>query len=674
MRKKTIRIPVYLLFILATVLIILLFPREGEFRYSFNENRPWNYGLLTAPFDFPIYKTADEIAAERDSIAANIKPYFQINKDIYTTQAQRIDEYAFESKSSYRNIRQTLKEILNDLYTKGVLSDSDYEKTEKANQSLMIIDKDGDGIAKPVQLNRVYSQSEANDILLKSFPPDIDYNFFGKIQPNLIYDEEYTGKVKQGELQMLSISTGKVQAGEKIIDRGEIVTHKIFNTLNSLKQIYDNSIGTQNKQIGAIGGIIVLVGGLMLCLFLYFFFLRRSCYSNQKDIICILLLLLIFVVLTELTVKYNLFNVYIIPYAIIPIVIRVFFDSRTAQMTHLITTLICSLMVPLPFEFILLQLVVCMASIYALKDLTQRSELIICAFYILFTYILIYLGYQFMREDDFTKIQWPVLIYFAINFLFVMFTYAFIYIIEKIFGYISNVTLVELSDINRPVLQQLSETSPGTFQHSLQVSMLGTAAAVKVNANPQLVRTGALYHDLGKMENPAYFTENKVGNTSPHDKLSPEESAKIITSHVPNGIKIAEKYGLPPALIKFIQTHHGQGKAKYFYNTYKNQHPDEPVNEKAFAYEGVNPDTKETAILMMADSVEAASRSLKDYSEISIRELVNKIIDGQIADGLLSEAPLTFKDITNIKEVFIDKLMSVYHSRISYPELSKEEK
>jgi putative nucleotidyltransferase with HDIG domain len=298
--------------------------------------------------------------------------------------------------------------------------------------------------------------------------------------------------------------------------------------------------------------------------------------------------------------------------------------------------------------------------------------LIKCAIYIFVAYILGYFGLLFFQEGDLVKLDWNMLLYFGINFLFVMFTYPFIYILEKIFGYISNVTLVELSDINMPVLQRLSESCPGTFQHSLQVSMLGTAAATKVGANPQLIRTGALYHDLGKMVNPNFFIENKLEGTNPNEHLSFEQSARIITSHVPEGVKIAEKNNIPEAIIKFIRTHHGKGKVKYFYNSFKNQFPDAVVDEEAFSYSGDNPDTKETAILMMADSVEAASRSLTGYTEESIRNLVNKIIDSQIADGLLNEVPLTFKNITDIKNVFVERLLSMYHSRITYPELEKK--
>jgi putative nucleotidyltransferase with HDIG domain len=417
-----------------------------------------------------------------------------------------------------------------------------------------------------------------------------------------------------------------------------------------------------------------MIAGLMTCFLLYLAYFRKKIYAKQKDVVFLLSMLFLFVGLTEICMNTGLFNVYIIPYAIIPIVIRTFFESRTAQMTHLMTILICSFMVPFPFEFIIIQFFVCSVALYILKDLTKRSELINCAVFIVAAYMLAYIGFLLFQEGGLTKINWNMFIYFGINFLFVMFTYAFIYIIEKIFGYISNVTLVELSDINLPALSQLSEKCPGTFQHSLQVSMLGTAAAGKVAANPQLVRTGALYHDLGKMENPAYFTENKIEGNNPHDNLNFEESAQIITNHIPAGVKKAQQFGLPPAIVKFILTHHGTGKAKYFYNSFKNKYPDTPVNEEAFTYSGFNPDTKETAILMMADAVEAASRSLKDYSEESIRELVNRIIDGQITDGLLNHAPLTFQNITDIKEVFVEKLLSVYHSRISYPELIKGQK
>jgi putative nucleotidyltransferase with HDIG domain len=557
MDKKVVKILVYIYFVIITLLIIVLFPREGTFKYSFVEGRPWQYGLLTAPFDFPVSQPAEEVKTEPDTmdIAA------------LDTAALHPDDYREEA-----------------------------------------------------------------------FPETV-------------------------------LSDGMVQAGERIIDRGEIVSGKTYGILRSLKQIYDREAGSVQRQSGLILGTTVIVAALMICFLLYLTYFRKKIFARMKDVVFLLSMLGLFVFLTEINVSYSLFNIYIIPYTVIPIVIRTFFDSRTALMTHLTTILICSLMIPLPFEFILMQFIVSMVAVFVLKDLTQRSELVKCAFYIFLSYVFIYCGFLFLQEGDLSAINWYMIIYFGINFLFVMFTYPFIYILEKIFGYISNVTLVELSDINTPALSTFSETCPGSFQHSLQVSMLGTAAAAKVGANPQLVRTGALYHDLGKMINPAYFTENRMGGNNPHDQLSLEESARIITNHVPEGEKKAAEFKLPPAIVKFIVTHHGKGKAKYFYNTFINQNPDKPVDEEVFSYKGSNPDTKETAILMMADSVEAASRSLKDYSEESIRQLVNRIIDAQIADGLLNDAPLTFRNITTIKAVFSDKLASMYHSRITYPEI-----
>ncbi|MDR2683149.1 MAG: HDIG domain-containing protein [Dysgonamonadaceae bacterium] len=665
-------------FAVITVLIIFLFPREGTFRYAFVEGKPWQYGLLTAPFDFPVYKAPEQLKAEQDSVLKQWIPYFRFHREIYARQQERFNaactKYAREHwNAAYKNYVDTM---LREIYALGIVSSRDYLLLkDNGYEAFKVLQKNNKTVLRAT--GEVFTIKSAYSRILEHCPPHLSTNVLRSVDlndflyENLTYDESLSEKVKQEDLQRVAIPNGMVQAGEKIVDQGEIVTRPIYNILRSLKQIQEEEGGGVQRQTGLLAGIILLTGGLLTCLLLYLVYFRKKIYANQKDVVFLFSMAALFILLTEAAARTGLFNVYIIPYAIIPIVIRTFFESRTAQMTHLITILICSLMAPFALEFILIQFFASTVALYVLKDLTKRSELIRCAIFILGTYIVAYAGIQLFMEGELTKIDWNMFIYFGINFLFVMFTYAFIYIVEKIFGYISNVTLVELSDINLPALMQLSEKTPGTFQHSLQVSMLGTAAAAKVGANPQLVRTGALYHDLGKMENPAYFTENEMGGTNPHDGLTLEQSARIITRHVPDGVKAAQKFGIPPAIIKFILTHHGAGKAKYFYNSFRNLHPDEAVNEEAFSYSGFNPDTKETAILMMADSVEAASRSLKDYHEAGIRELVNRIIDGQIADGLLNDAPLTFRNITTIKNVFVEKLLSVYHSRISYPELVK---
>ena len=392
--------------------------------------------------------------------------------------------------------------------------------------------------------------------------------------------------------------------------------------------------------------------------------------NNKRSVLFLLLTIIVPCILTELCVTYGLFNVYILPYAIALIVVRTFFDSRTALFMHLVTVLLCSLMVPFPHEFLLLQTVAGMVVTFSLKELSERSQLIRSSFFIFIAYAVIYLSLSLYQEADFQKINWMMLLYFGINFILLTFAYLLVYMLEKAFGYVSSITLVELSNINNPLLKKLSETCPGTFQHSLQVSILAADAATRVGANAQLVRTGALYHDIGKMSNPAFFTENQ-SSVNPHEQLSFDESAQVIISHVTEGVKIAEKALLPKAIINFIRTHHGRGKAKYFYNSLKNLHPNQEIDENLFTYPGPNPFTKETAILMMADAVEATSRSLKEYTEKNIHDVVTRIIDGQIADGLLRNTPLTYRDVETIKNVFCEKLRTMYHTRISYPDLKK---
>jgi len=665
-------------FIIATVLIVLLFPKGSAFRYVFVEGKPWQYGLLTAPFDFPIHKSPEQLKAEQDSVEQRFIPYFQSLSGVYTQQQGRFDaDYAHYSRE-YWNVayKNYINQMLREIYASGIVSNLDYNFLRSNHHDVFRILRENHK-AVIHSTNDVFTIKSAYSWILDNCPKSLNVdvlrsvNLHDYLHENLIYDEHFTEKVKQEDLQQVAVPSGMVQAGEKIVGKGEIVTERTYNILRSFKQVQEKEGYDMQRQIGLTVGIILLIAGLMTCLLLYFVYFRKKIYANQKDTVFLLSMATLFILLTEIAADTGLFNIYIIPYAIIPIVIRTFFDSRTAQITHLITILICSLMQPFAFEFILIQFFVCTVALYVLKDLTKRSELIRCAVFILIAYAVSYTGLLLFQEGQLTKIDWNMFFYFGINFLFVMFTYSFIYIIEKLFGYISNVTLVELSDINLPALTKLAEKCPGTFQHSLQVSMLGTAAAAKIGGNPQLIRTGALYHDLGKIENSAYFTENEMTGINPHDQLTLTQSARIITNHVPAGVGLAQKFGIPPAIVKFILTHHGTGKTKYFYHSFKNQYPDRAIDEEAFTYSGSNPDTRETAILMMADSVEAASRSLKDYREESIRELVNRIVNGQIDEGLLNDAPLTFQNITAIKNVFVEKLLSMYHSRVSYPELVK---
>ncbi len=681
MDKKNIKIPVYVYFIVVALIIISLFPRQSKFRYTFMENKPWKYGLLTAPFDFPIYKSSAELKQEQDSILTAFIPYFQRKAPAIGDPVERFAKTYSQhlppqwTYAYYQYAYKTLKEI----YAAGIVSVSDYAFL-RDNQYAYFKIVEGNEASSPRNTNDLFTVKSAYSYLLDNCPDNLDVNILKEgdlneyLSESLKQDKQISDKVKNEIIQKISPSNGMVQAGQKIVDRGEIVNASTYKILNSLKSVYDSRTDNAQRQGWLLVGCIVLVCVLLACFYCYLYLFRHlQIFSHDKDMWFMLSMILLFTVLTELTVNYGFFNVYIIPYAIIPISIRTFFDSRTAFMAHSVTILMCSLMVLFPFEFIVLQLVAGMIAIYTLKDLSTRLQLIQCSVYVLLSYVVLYWALMMYQEGEWAKLNWKMFIYFGINCVLLMFTYAFIYIIERLFRYTSGVTLVELSDIHSPVLQQFSELSPGSFQHSIQVSILASAAASKIRANAWLVRTGALYHDIGKMKNPAYFTENQVGEYNPHKGLTYEQSAQIIISHVTDGMQIAEKYNIPKVIRDFIQTHHGMGKTWYFYNSQRNEYPDEPIDESKFTYPGPNPFSKETALLMMADAVEASSRSLTNYSEGSITELVHKIIDRQIKEGLLKEAPVSFRDIEMVKAVFIEKLITMFHSRISYPELKNEQ-
>lgn len=419
-----------------------------------------------------------------------------------------------------------------------------------------------------------------------------------------------------------------------------------------------------------LSGQLIFISILMLCFMFYLDLFRKDYYQHKGNLLLLFAIIVFYSVLTALMVSNNLFNVYIIPFAMLPMIIRIFLDSRTAFMALITTILISSITLRYPYEFILLQTVAGLIAIFSLKELSQRSQLFRSAVLIVISYIALYFAYELIHENDLTKLNLNMYIYFIINGILLLFTYPLLFLLEKTFGFTSNVTLVELSNINNNLLRKMSEIAPGTFQHSMQVANLAAEAAHKIGAKSQLVRTGALYHDIGKMENPVFFTENQSG-VNPHKSLSYEQSAQVVINHITDGLKLAEKYNLPKVIKEFISTHHGLGKTKYFYISYKNEHPDQPVDESIFTYPGPNPTSKEMAILMMADAVEAASRSLSEYTEESISNLVDKIIDSQVTEGYFKECPITFKDIAIIKSVFKEKLKIIYHTRISYPELKK---
>lgn len=678
--KKKIRIRtrvfVPMVFVIAVLLITYLFPRQGSFKYSFNEGRPWQYGLLTAPFDFPIYKTAEQLQTEQDSILQYYEPYFLIDNEIQKNALADFDADV--------NLKERLAELppatklyirkkLQDVYEKGIMRSEDYDRiSASVTGGLRIREKN---MAASRKIETFYTIRSAYEKVLDDLPQEMDVEMVKAadindyIRENIIYDAATSEKAENEFIQQVDISRGMVQQGQRIIDQGEIVNDHTFNILSSLKRVTEERSGSAAKNNGMVLGQLMLILLMFGSFYMYLLFFRPNEYRNRKHVVFMVLLVVIFLLLTAVTVRFELFSVYILPYAIVTILIRTFIDSRTALFASLITVILSSLMVPYPFEFIVIQMSVAMVSIFMLKELSERSQLIRSSFFILLTYILVYLGLTLYQEGSIKEANWLMLVYFLINFIFIMFSYTLVYLVEQSFGFISGVSLVELSNINKPLLKELSEKAPGTFQHSLQVSNLGMAAAAKLGANASLIRTGALYHDIGKMMNPAFFTENQTPGMNPHAGLPFEESARIIINHVKDGVKIAQRYNIPQQIIDFIETHHGTSMPKYFYISWKNANPGKEVNEADFRYPGPNPFTREEAIMMMADAVEASSRSLAEYSEESLRTLVDKIIDGQLQDGYFKLAPITFRDIQTVKDVFVEKLQTMYHSRITYPEL-----
>ncbi|WP_321438882.1 HDIG domain-containing metalloprotein [uncultured Bacteroides sp.] len=666
------------LIFLATVAVIVNFlPRSGKFNYQFDIDKPWKYGLLTASFDFPIYKDEALVRQQQDSILRFYQPYFVYNQ---TMEQKALVKFKADSQQKLKNkipsIRyyQHVNTILQHIYKIGIVPSAQMTDLKKQHIQTVMVAQEKMANAKPA--SELYTIKTAYEYLLNAdtvqFSKEIlrQCDLDNYIIPNLRYDKRKSDGARNELLGTISFASGLVQSGQKIIDRGEILNDRTYRILESLKKESIKRSSSIDQQRLIFVGQILFVCVLMFYFMLYLDLFRKDYYQHKGGLSLLFALTIFYSVLTALMVKYNILNVYMIPYAMMPIVIRVFLDSRTAFMTHTITILLCSITLRYPYEFIILQLTAGIVAIYSLRELSQRSQLFRSALLIVLSYVALNFSLELIHENDISKINLGMYLNFVINGILLLFAYPFLFLLEKTFGFTSNVTLVELSNINNDLLRKLSEVAPGTFQHSMQVSNLAAEAAIRVGGKSQLVRTGALYHDIGKMENPAFFTENQSG-VNPHKSLSYEQSAQVVISHVSDGLKLAEKNDLPKVIKDFISTHHGTGKTKYFYVSYKNENPDKDIDEEVFTYPGPNPFSKETAILMMADSVEAASRSLSEYTEESINSLVDKIIDSQVEEGFFKYCPITFKDIATVKLVFKEKLRTVYHTRISYPELKK---
>ena len=658
--------------IIGTVAVIIwAIPSERRSYLRIDEGKPWRYSDLTAPFDFPIYKSEQTIKKERDSLMRQYEPYYSYNAEEEGRQVRRfVSAFSDGIPGLSDDYISIIANRLRRAYRRGIMNSADYDKL-KADTSQMVQVVNGKN-AMSVQITSLCSAKEAYeqlfaDELLEQHRQVLQRcNLNDYITPNLIYDKERSDASLNDIVNSIPLASGVVQRGQKIIGRGDIVDENAARVLESFR-IETERRSHNTTQIGlTLIGETVYVALFIICFTIYLSMFRRDYFEKPRSIAMLYSLIIIFALLTSLLVRNTIGHVYILPYAIVAIVIRVFMDSRTAFIAHLTMILICACMLQSPFEFIVVQSVAGLAAIYSLRELQYRSQLFKTAVVVTLVSMAMNAAFDLIHISTLAEFDMSTYNYMIINGMLLLFAYPLLYVVEKAFGFISDITLIELSNTNNTLLRRMSEEAPGTFQHSIQVSNLAAAVANKIGASSQLVRTGALYHDIGKMISPIYFTENQSG-VNPHAGLSYIDSAQLIISHVTEGLKLAEKNNLPTVIKDFISTHHGQGKAKYFYVKYKNEHPDEPVDDLLFTYPGPNPFTLEQAILMMADTVEAASRSLPDYTDKSIRDLVNRLVDGQLADGYFRDCPITFRDIAYAKTVMIDKLKTIYHTRVSYP-------
>ena len=665
--KYTQRVLQILLVILCIGMIIYFMPREKFTSYNFEQGSPWNYEQIIADFDFVVKKSAKVVAEEKDSVRNHFRPYFIYNDAENANSFKR--EFTDASMAEYAN-------CLEALYKDGIVSDEDATIIRNRNNDEINFTYKGDTITKDA--GRFVSVSEAYETMLNADTVLTSEMFMALnperfIRPNYICDTLLTEKELNRQLRKVDARIGTVIKGQRIINKGDIIDKNTcmtletyFNTLNELEAAKSTS-SKLNIFLGQVLFIIIC----MLVLVGYIYIYRRDIADSNKKFTFTTLAATIFPVIVGIIVGHGGFSVFILPFAMVPMMLCLFIDHNTALITHCITIMMCSIMTGSPYEFVMLQTVAGISAILSLKELSSRSRMFRCVFITFITYAIAYMCYELIIESDFSKMKYNMYIYFTVSAVLMLFIYPLMFIIEKVFGFISNVTLIELSNLNSKLLQRMSQEAPGTFQHSMQVGNLAAEAARALGANSLEVRTGALYHDIGKLKNPIYFTENQSGGISPHNELTPIESASIIIKHVTDGLSIADQEHLPNKIKQFISTHHGTSKVGYFYITYKNAHPDETIDESLFTYPGVKPSTQEQAILMLADCVEAASHSIKDYTEENIEELVDRIVTTKLQEGELSQSPLTFKDIDTIKKVFKERLKAIYHTRISYPSEKK---
>lgn len=650
-------------------LIAYFMPKEKSVYYDFKTDTPWVHEQIMAEFDFDVPKTQEEISAEEDSIKKQFIPIFQqigVPNDFYNVAI---------STSFISNVDMDEKRVffdtLRNFFERGIIEDSDtvYLNSHTHNKILTYRDSTD---RRRLETRDFITISQAREILAGTTADTTDIMKF--VKPNYRCDTRASKEELKKLLSSINPVSEHIKEGKRIVSNGEIVdeeTAKILNAYLEHKQEREKEKSENNRQYISIGQILFIVVCMMILL-AYINIYKKEITNNTNKFIFTIAAATAFPVIVGIITTHGGISVFILPFAILPITLCLFIDESTAFVTTSISLAMCSIMLAAPYEFILLQTLAGCSAILSLRDLSSRSQMFRCVLITFATYAVVYLCYEVVSTAGFSKISTMMYVYFIISTILTLFIYPLMFIIERTFGFVSSVTLIELSNLNSKLLQRMSQEAPGTFQHSMQVGNLAAEAAIAIGANPLEVRTGALYHDIGKLESPIYFTENQNGGISPHSTLTPIESAQAIIKHVTNGLSTAEHEGLPKKIREFITTHHGLSKTGYFYITYKNEHPNEPVDEKLFTYPGPRPFTKEQAVLMLADCVEAASHSLKEYTEENISKLVDNIVGGKLNEGELTMSPITFQDIHTIKEVFKKRLMAIYHTRISYPTEKKQ--
>ena len=668
-----------MVFVAGIGLIFLAFPGESRFKYEFQKGSPWRHETLIAPFNFAILKTDAELKAESDSILNTYIPYFTLDTLV---EIAKVKEFSAslskltEANPEFKTLKiiSTFPEILQKIYNSGILPQS-INTNADLNGKSEIREIRGNKAIK-IQLEKIHSIKSAyldlNDTVRKltgKYYPDLiqKINLSDFIIENLSFDEKLNQNEQKQLHDELSSTKGMVQAGERIIFQGDLVGPEKYIILESLKKTYETKRGDNIEYILVIAGRVVIIATLIALMFLYLIFYRRELFDHKRKLTFIIMMIVLMVFMAAIATKVAAIDIYMIPMAILPILVRIFFDSRTAIFSLMITTLLIGYFAPNSYEFIIIQMIAGIIAVFSLNRLHKRSHLVFSALWVFLSYTIVYIALALVQEGSLETINWAALKWFGFSSFFIFITYPLIYIFEKAFGFVSDVTLIELSNTNQPLLRKLAEEAPGTFQHSLQVANMVEAVVHRIGGNPFLAYAGALYHDIGKTYKSEYFIENQVAGMNPHDNLDYLKSAEIIIDHVTYGAQLARKYKLPEVLISFITTHHGTSQSNYFYKKYQLENPGKEVDSNLFSYPGPLPHNKEMAVLMLTDGIEATAHSLKEKSAAAFSEMIENLVEQKIKSNQLIDADLTLREITILKSTLLEKLVSIYHIRIEYP-------